>query len=107
MKTAVPESAREQSELESEDSSRGNVQGQRADASVLDPTTPAPLGFADAGGTLDDVLRSRIYETLPDAILVALDGQVAFANTAAKRLFGDEIGNRSQLAGSAPQWVFL
>ena len=51
--------------------------------------------LADAGGTLDDVLRSRIYETLPDAILVALDGQVAYANTAAKRLFGDEIGNGS------------
>ena len=93
MKTSVPEPARELSDLESEESSRGNVQGRRTDASVLDPTRPAQLGFADAGGTLDDVLRSRVYETLPDAILVTLDGQVAYANSAAKRLFGDEIGN--------------
>jgi len=54
---------------------------------------PAPLGIADAGGTLDDVLRSRVYETLPDAILVSLDGRVAYANAAAKRLFGDGAGN--------------
>ncbi len=94
MKTAVPAPARELTELESEEPSRGEVQGRRADAS--DPNSmrsAAPLGFGDAGGTLDDVLRSRVYETLPDAILVTLDGQVAYANPAAKRLFGDEVGH--------------
>ena len=93
MKTAVPEHAGELSELESDKPSRGNVQGRRADSSDLDPTGPGQVGFADAGGLLDDVLRSRVYETLPDAILVTLDGQVAYANAAAKRLFGDDTGN--------------
>ena len=51
------------------------------------------MGLADAGGMLDNVLRSRVYETLPDAILVTLDGRIAYANDAAKRLFGVETGN--------------
>ncbi len=62
------------------------------------------MGIADVGGTLDDVLRSRVYETLPDAILVALDGQVAYANAAAKRLFGDEIGNGSAGFATRELW---
>ncbi len=72
MKTAVPEPARDVSELDSDGSSRGTVEA--------------------AGATLDDVLRSRVYETLPDALLITLDGQVAYANAAAKQMFGAETG---------------
>ena len=64
----------------------------------MKPIAPQPaLERSDPdtdSGTLDDVLRSRVYETLPDAIVIALDGRIAYANTAAVRQFGDGTGDR-------------
>ena len=50
----MPGPARELIELGIEPSSRGNVQGQRADASDPDPTRPAlRLGFGNSSGSVD------------------------------------------------------
>ncbi len=81
MKTAVPEPVGEDQKVRSEAPPRGDSED------------------AGAAATLDDVLQSRIYETFPDAVLVTANGRVAFANYAARRLFGDATGN--ELIGRA------